>query len=216
MKSLSRLLLPCLMLAFLVPLAASAAPAALVPGVDYDVIPEPKPYAPLQGKIEVAEVFGYVCVHCAHFEPMFEAWAAKQPQDVRVTPVPAAFGGPWNAFARAYFAASDLGVAKRSHRAMYEALHDKRSMPMQNVSPEELAGFYAAYGVQPARFVEVLRSPEVDRQMQVARDFASNSGLAGTPTIIVNGKYLVKGKSFEDILRITDALVAQERAAGER
>ena len=216
MKFFSRLSLPCLMLALLVPLAASAAPAAPVAGVDYDVIPNAKPYAPLQGKIEVAEVFGYVCIHCAHFEPMFEAWTARQAKDVRVTPVPAAFGGPWNAFARAYFAAADLGVAERSHRAMYEALHDKHSLPMQNISPEELATFYADYGVQPARFIEVLRSARVDQQMQAAREFASNSGLAGTPTIIVNGKYLVKGKSFEDILRITDALVAQERAAAKR
>jgi thiol:disulfide interchange protein DsbA len=30
---------------------------------------------------------------------------------------------------------------------------------------------------------------------------------------VVNGKYLVKGKGFEDYLRITDHLVARERAA---
>jgi thiol:disulfide interchange protein DsbA len=39
------------------------------------------------------------------------------------------------------------------------------------------------------------------------------SGVSQTPTLIVNGKYRVIGTSFEDMLRITDALVAQERAA---
>jgi thiol:disulfide interchange protein DsbA len=31
--------------------------------------------------------------------------------------------------------------------------------------------------------------------------------------VIVNGKYLVKGKSFPDMLRIADHLIARERAA---
>jgi hypothetical protein len=33
-----------------------------------------------------------------------------------------------------------------------------------------------------------------------------------TPTLIVNGKYKVTGNSFEDMLRIASALIAQERA----
>ena len=31
---------------------------------------------------------------------------------------------------------------------------------------------------------------------------------------VVDGKYRVLGKSYEDVLRITDALIAQERATG--
>ena len=41
-----------------------------------------------------------------------------------------------------------------------------------------------------------------------------DSGVEGTPTVIVDGKYRVLGKSYEDVLRITDALIAQERATG--
>jgi thiol:disulfide interchange protein DsbA len=35
----------------------------------------------------------------------------------------------------------------------------------------------------------------------------------GTPTVIVDGKYRVTGKNDEDVLRITNQLIAQERAA---
>lgn len=138
-----------LLLLILLPLAACAADkkAPPVEGEDYVLIDGGQPYAPLAGKVEVAEVFGYTCPHCAHFEPTLEAWTAKQPAYVRVTPVPAAFGGFWDAFARAYFAADTLGVAKRSHRAMFDAIHEKHTVPTQNVAPEELAAFYVAYGV---------------------------------------------------------------------
>lgn len=213
-------LMPRLMLLLLAlsPLSALAAPAtpALVEGEDYEVIASPGPFARLDGRIEVVEMFGYTCPHCAHFEPTLEAWVKKLPKDVRFTPVPAAFGGYWDSFARAYYAADQLGVAKRSHAAMFKALHEDGSLPMQNVSPDELAGFYTPYGVTAEAYKAALKSPAVEQKIQYARDFAKRTRVPGTPALLVNGKYLVKGDSFDDMLRNTDALIARERAAKAR
>lgn len=203
-----------LLLLALLPLTACAADsAAPVEGQDYEAIAEPGPFAPLAGKIEVVEVFGYPCIHCAHFEPLLEAWAARLPADVRFTAVPAAFGGHWDAYARAFYAAEQTGVLKRSHADVFKALHEQRSLPVQNVSPNELAGFYANYGVQPDRFVEALRSDAVEQKVKNARAFAQRTQVPGTPALIINGKYLVRGSTFDDQLRIASALIARERAA---
>ena len=214
MKLFPRLLL---MLLATAPLLAWAAPAAApVEGQDYELIAEPGPFAPLAGKIEVVEVFGYTCPHCAHFEPQLAAWAAKLPADVRFTPVPAAFGGYWDSYARAFYAAEQVGVLKRSHADVFKALHEQRSLPAQNVSPDELATFYSQYGVQPQRYIEALRSQQVDDKVKNARAFAMRVKVTGTPMLIINGKYLVKGKTFDDNLRIADALLARERSSGNR
>ncbi|MBB3778147.1 thiol:disulfide interchange protein DsbA [Xanthomonas campestris] len=212
MNLLSRL---SLLLLVLLPLAACAADknAPPVEGDDYIVIDGGQPYAPLAGKVEVVEVFGYTCPHCAHFEPTLEAWVAKQPSYVRFTPVPAAFGGFWDAFARAYFAADILGVAKRSHRAMFEAIHEKQTVPTQNVAPEELAAFYAGYGVPQQRFIETYKSQAVDARLDAAREFAKRSKLPGTPAIIINGRYLIGARNYPDMLRVADYLIAREHAA---
>lgn len=212
MNLLSRL---SLLLLLLMPLAACAADknAPPVEGDDYIVIDGGQPYAPLAGKVEVVEVFGYTCPHCAHFEPTLEAWVAKQPSYVRFTPVPAAFGGFWDAFARAYFAADILGVAKRSHRAMFEAIHEKQTVPTQNVAPEELAAFYAGYDVPQQRFIETYKSQAVDARLDAAREFAKRSKLPGTPAIIVNGRYLIGARNYPDMLRVADYLIAREHAA---
>ncbi|CAG2085117.1 thiol:disulfide interchange protein DsbA/DsbL [Xanthomonas arboricola] len=204
-----------LLLLLLMPLAACAADknAPPVEGDDYIVIDGGQPYAPLAGKVEVVEVFGYTCPHCAHFEPTLEAWVAKQPSYVRFTPVPAAFGGFWDAFARAYFAADILGVAKRSHRAMFEAIHEKQTVPTQNVAPEELAAFYAGYGVPQQRFIETYKSQAVDARLDAAREFAKRSKLPGTPAIIVNGRYLIGARNYPDMLHVADYLIAREHAA---
>ena len=50
-------------------------------------------------------------------------------------------------------------------------------------------------------------------QLQKAREFALRSGVEGTPTLIVNGRYRVRGRSLDDNLRIASHLVAMEGAA---
>ena len=200
-----------LLLLLLMPwLAVAAEPVA---GTDYVEIPGGKPYAPLDGKVEVVEVFGYTCIQCAHFQPVIGAWQKKQPSWVRFTPLPAAFGGYWMPYARAYYAAARLRVLGKTHDAMFKALHETGSLPIQNASDEEIATFYAGHGADPKAFIAAMRSPATDLLLDRSRDFALATGIEGTPTLVVNGRYRVLGRSFDDTLRITDYLVARERAA---
>ena len=212
-----------LLLIALLPLAAWAgSPASSLKGsspvvdVDYTVIDGGQPYAPAKGRIEVVEVFGYTCPHCAHFEPLISAWKAKQSADVKFTLLAAPMGGQWIPYARAFFAAQSLGLAGKTHQAMFNALHVEGRLPLSQPTAEEIAGFYARHGADPQRFVATMASPAIDAQLTQAREFMIRSGIAGTPAIVVNGKYRVIGSSFEDMLRITDHLIARERAAPHR
>ena len=211
----SRLLPVLITLLALLPattLAAPPPPAPLVEGQDYEVIPDGKPFAPAKGKIEVAEVFGYTCIHCANLEPSLVAWKKTLPRDVQLTPVPAAFGGYWIPYARAFFAAQQLGVQERTHQAVFDALHKTGALPIQNASIDEIANFYASQGVDRAKFIAALRGPVVDQQLAKARDWVGGAGVEGTPTLIVNGKYRVTGgRNYSDMLKIADRLVARER-----
>ena len=131
---------------------------------------------------------------------------------MQLTPVPAAFGGHWIPYARAFFAARQLGVQERTHQAVFDALHKLGSLPIQNASADEIAGFYASQGVDRAKFMTALRSPEVDAQIAKSRDWVGAAGVEGTPTIIVNGRYrVIGGRNYSDMLKIVDRLVARER-----
>jgi thiol:disulfide interchange protein DsbA len=199
-----------LLLALLLPLAAHA--AAPVAGTDYVEIPGGQPFAPVRGKVEVAEVFGYSCIHCWHLEPTLAAWKKRQPAHVKFTPVPAAFGGYWTTFARAYFAAQKLGLLERTHTAVFTAVHETGSLPVQNVSNGEIASFYAGHGADPKAFAAAMTSPEVEAQLDRARRFTMASGVEGTPTLIVNGRYRITARSFDEAMRTVDYLVAREGA----
>ena len=58
-----------------------------------------------------------------------------------------------------------------------------------------------------------MNSFAINGKLNKAKQFAVRSQISGTPSLIVNGKYLVKGRNWDDMLRIADHLIAQERAA---
>lgn len=201
----------------IMPLSAcgQSQPMAPQPGTDYEVLAEGQRWQPKSGKIEVVEVFAYWCSHCAHFQPMVDAWKKKMPAGVTFHYVPAAFD-PEDVYARAYFAAEIAGAVPKTHSALFTAMHELGSVPMRNATAEELGTYFAERGLNRERMVGLMQSKDVDSRMQRAREFIKANQVRGTPTVIVNGKYLIKGRSLEERLRILDAVIAQERAAGKR
>ena len=209
---LASVLLSCMPL-----LAMAQAKPAPMAGQDYEVIADGKPFAAAKGKIEVAEVFSYACVHCAHFEPALQTWKLRQPKDVQLAQVPAALSSSWLPFARAYYAAESAGVLGASHTAVFKALHETGALPMHNPSVDELADFYANYGADREKFATLLRSDAVGEKVERAKRFAMDAGVSGTPTLIVAGKYRVTGGSnYDQVLAIVDWLVARERAGARK
>jgi thiol:disulfide interchange protein DsbA len=190
---------------------------ALVAGTDYEVIQGGQPYQPLNGKIEVVEVFGYVCPACAQFEPLATAWEQKLPADVRFSYVPAPFGPQWIPYAKAFYVAESMGLVGKTHTALFKAIHIDQTLPGEGKTPDEaaIAAFYGKYGADPTQFLAAMHSFATDAKVNRGKQFMVRSGVAGTPTIVVDGKYRVLGKSYPDMLRITNQLIAQERAAQE-
>ncbi|HEY5849205.1 MAG TPA: thiol:disulfide interchange protein DsbA/DsbL [Lysobacter sp.] len=193
-------------------MAADTAPAP-VEGTDYQVIDGGQPFSPVKGKVEVVEVFGYTCPHCAHFQPQIAKWQASNTKQVNFVPMAAPFGGYWMPYAKAFYTAQELGVVGKTHDAMFLALHTDGTLPLRNPSIDEIAGFYARYGVKPQQFTSTYDSPQVQARVDRAEQFIKRSGVEGTPTLVINGKYRILGRSFDDTLRIAEQLVARERAA---
>ena len=90
------------------------------------------------------------------------------------------------------------------------------TLPGEGQDPDEakVAQFYAQYGADPKQFLADMHSFSTDAKLKRATQYLMRERVGGTPTVLVNGKYMVTTrKSYEDIARVTDALVARERAA---
>lgn len=202
----------CLVLGFVPALGIAAAPQVdpVVEGRDYIVVEGGQPWGPADGRIEVVEVFAYTCGHCAEFQPALSAWVRKLPDDVRFEYLPAAYD-PRNAFGRGFFAAQAKGAIERVHAPMFRAVHHD-GLLANNATIDEIAWFLGQQGLDAAAAKAAMASPGVDALMQRARDFQIAIQLRGTPTLVVDGRYVVTPRTHQDALRITEQLVARLRS----
>jgi protein dithiol oxidoreductase (disulfide-forming) len=193
-----------------VPAATTTAPA-FEAGRDFFPIEPPQPTRS-GDRIEVVEVFGYSCIHCANLQPEIDQWKARLPADVQFEYVPAVFGGVWEAYARAYYTAETMGLLDRTHGALFRAIHEERR-PFRNL--EDIAGFYADYGVSREQFLATMSSFPVEAKIAHAREVVPAYGVDATPTMVVAGKYRVPVShqgGFGRMLQVVDYLIKQERA----
>lgn len=167
------------------------------------------------GKVEVVEAFSYLCSHCNTFEPFISNWKERKPEFVEFKRIPVIFGRrTWELYARAYVTAEMMGIADKAHGPLMDALwKDKKVLR----SMDELAEFYAGFGVSEQEFLATTDSFAVDARLRKDQRLTQSYGVSGTPSMIVNGKYLVKGSqavpNYDTLLDVVDTLVEKEAAA---
>ena len=181
-------------------------------GVDYEVLPQAVRTAN-PTKIEVNEVFHYLCIHCYNFEAAVSPWAEELPDDVDFQHTPAIWQSALEPYARAYYTAKALKVLDQTHVALFETIHVKKQRLQ---SQEDLAAFFAGQGVDATKFNKIYSSFGVTSQISQAKARAKGYRTQGTPEIIINGKYRVTtrlSKNFQGMLRVATFLIEKERQA---
>ena len=194
--------------------AQSGAPAPYTEGSEYVKLPAPyQRYSPA-GKVEVVEVFSYGCIHCAHFAPLAETLRKELPPGVEFKLLPAPFSAEWLPFARAYYAAKQLGVVDRTHLQLFKQKFDEH-YPINSMN--ELADFYAREGVDRAKFMSIATSPEVTAKMKSDLALIQKWGVDGTPTLVVDGKYRVTAvHTQEEMAAVALWLAKRELSAQQK
>lgn len=180
--------------------------------------PQTQPFKPLPqvqptdspGKIEVLEFFSYGCNHCKDFHPKITAWAAKLPADVVFKRVPVGFQRQsWDNLARLYYALEATGDLAKLDGDVFKALHEQRvNLSVDGPLKEWLAG----KGVNTQKFMDVYASFTVVSKQKRAEQMVQAYGIQSVPAITVEGRYLVDGKDFDELLANADKLIAQIRA----
>jgi thiol:disulfide interchange protein DsbA len=178
-------------------------------GKDYTLISPAQPTEDA-GKIEVLEFFSYGCPHCADFNPLVTAWAAKLPGDVVFRKVPITFGrAAWANIAKLYYALKVTGDLDRLESDVFKAIHNDR---INLFDEKSLLEWVAKKGVDQKKFAEAFNSFGVMSQVKRGDQMAQAYKIQGVPALAVDGKYLVGGKDFNEQLAIADKLIAKARS----
>jgi thiol:disulfide interchange protein DsbA len=180
-------------------------------GKDYQPLDKPAPVDAPSGKIEVVEFFWYNCPHCNAFEPALEAWIKRQPKDVAVRRVPVAFSSAYQGQQRLYYALEAMGLVDRLHAKVFQAIHGERK---RLESPEVIADWVAAQGVDRAKFMEQFNSFSVASKATRAGQVTDAYRVEGVPALGVAGRFYTDGtltRSMERSLQVVDYLVGEVR-----
>jgi len=203
MKKLFSALLFCL----LFPLTALAQDYS--DGHGYTTIADPVPTNDPH-KVQVVEVFWYGCPHCFRLEPYTQEWKKTIPDYVDFQYLPAVFGRGWLNHAKAFYVAKLLGVENKLHSDLYNAIHvDHRPLNTE----DSLAKFFTHYGVSEAEFKKQFNSFAVQSRLAQADARIRGYGVQGTPTLVVDGKYLVDAETAggnDNIYKVINYLIEKE------
>jgi len=195
-------------------------------GRDFEAITPTQQTHVAKGKVEVMEVFSYGCPGCNGFQPVIAALEVALPDNAQMVFLPASFKPEedWSMLQRAYFTAQALGVAQRTHQALFDAVWktgelaivDPATRRLKNPLPsiEDAAKCYERLtGVKADTFLAAARSFGVDLKMRAADAQVIAMQVPGTPCIVVNGKYRINMDSLHsenDLISVVRFLVARE------
>jgi thiol:disulfide interchange protein DsbA len=185
--------------------------AEVQPGRDYRTL-DPAQHTESPGKIEVIEFFSYGCPHCNEFYPLVNAWAAKLPKDVVFKRVATGFGRTaWTNLAKTYYALEATGDLARLDGALFHALHEEH-LPL--FDEKSIAAWVGKNGVDTGKFTTSFESFGVNTRLNQAEQMVESYKIEGVPALAVAGKYVVIGRSFEEILTNADQMIAKARSEG--
>ncbi|SFD04878.1 thiol:disulfide interchange protein DsbA/DsbL [Massilia yuzhufengensis] len=208
-----------LIAATMVASAAFASPADPKNGVDFQTLAAAQPVQATGKKVEVIEFFAYHCPACNALEPAFNQWVKKQGDNIVLRRIHLPFQGPADPEAHLYLTLEAMGKVEEYHHKIFRAVHVERKRLMTD---DAIIDWAVKNGLDRAKFMETWNSFGVTTKLRRLGQVQSSYKVSGTPTIVIDGKYVTspgqvaEGNKIQDgsqvmsaTTQVLDALVAR-------
>ena len=187
---------------------SGAALAAVELGKDYNLLNPSQPTS--SKKIEVLEFFFYGCSHCFHLHEPLSAWEKNMPKDVELTFVPTIFRDSMEPMARPVYALESMGQLDKLHDPLYRAWNVDKIALFDEAS---IADFVSKNGVDRTKFLAAYNSFSMQSKVARAKQMVRGYRINGTPTLVVDGKYVITGLQPDDTIRVLKEVIEMARKA---
>lgn len=161
--------------------------------------------------ITILEFSDYQCPFCSKVEPTIKQILDAYPNDVRVAFVhnPLDFHQLALPAAKAAVAAQKQGKFWEMHEALF-ANQKGLSEDLYKAKAKEL-------GLDEARFVADMNSPETDKFIKDGMKYGADHGIKGTPGFLINGVIFSGAQPFDNFKKAIDAeLERAKKVAAEK
>jgi thiol:disulfide interchange protein DsbA len=182
-----------------------------IAGMHYTII-EPSVRTADAGKIEVLEIFWYGCPGCYSFEPVLNDWARNRADDIAFVRFPGVFNSLMKVHAQMFYTSQALGITEQTHTKVFDALVPQRRTVR---SEQQAVDLFVEFGVDRIEAEKAFNSFAVRTKTNQAEKLTRDYKPTGTPSMVVNGKYLVSlagpVNTTQEVLRVVDFLAEKER-----
>ena len=169
--------------------------------IEYRLI-APQPVA-TGDRIEVIDFFWYACPYCNALQPALESWIRRKPEDVSLRRIPAVMRDSWEPHARIFYTLESLGELQRLHQAVYRGFHVEK---LYLSRPEVVEEWAVRHGIDRDHWRDAYASPEVDAGVESARNFTRRYEVQGTPSIVVDGRYLTSTSMTPTVSAVVEVM----------
>jgi len=178
---------------------ANASPTDPKNGAEYTTLSTPQPVQATGKKVEVIEFFAYHCPACNAFEPTLNAWVKKQGDNVVMRRIHLPFQGATDPEAHLFLTLEAMGKLEEYHHRVFRAVHLERQRLMKDDAIIEWA---AKNGLDRAKFMEAWNSFGVMTKLRRLGAVSQAYKVSSTPTIVIDGKYVVSPGSVQEVNKI--------------
>lgn len=193
------------LLVFIAFMCGSAAWGGVQEGRDYKVLSAEQQAANKPaGPLEVQYFFFYGCPHCYRLQPGLKNWESSMPRGTVFTLVPVMFNSTMTTMANAFYALESLGKRKQLHDAIFKAMNEEN---IDLTSEAAITNFVSQHGVDAEAFTAAYHSSGTQGKVQAAGKLNAAMMIRGTPTLIVNGKYMITGLTPDEMIRVLTEVV---------
>ena len=170
-------------------------------GAEFTTLAQPQATQATGKKVEVIEFFAYHCGACNAFEPTLVNWAKKQGDNIVMRRMPLPFQGPLDPEARLFLTLEAMGKLDEYHHRVFRAVHVERKRLMKD---DDIIAWAAANGLDKAAFLATWNSFGVQTRLKRLSQVADAYKVSGTPTVIIDGKYVVSPDAVRQANKIQD------------
>lgn len=151
---------------------------------------------------EIIVYFWYKCPHCYKFEnTLKENYYKLADRNITIRNEHAALSSKWIPDAQLFYALRNLNLDKKSTPLLMEFFHNNKD---KSITIESI---YSKLNITENDIKQSISSEKTISMLKDSHEDAIQVGLRGTPSIIVEGKYLIINKGFKNYNEILDAVI---------
>jgi len=177
-------------------------------GVDYRLVSSPLPVKK-DGVVEVTEVFWYECAACYNFYPAINAWSIKQDSSIKFSKMPVTWDQNARRQAALFYTIEALGLGSNVQSSVFLQIHKERRMLR---SPRQIQDFLKKFGVDKEKTTQYINSFSINQRVERANKTIRQLQVQSTPTVIVDGKYIISPKrNLEEFFEVLDYVIELQK-----